>query len=376
MDLADGPPLPGPPAAGARRAARPLLVAAAWVVASLVYASHLYLFHTLRGAETTFSFQVVEALAHFGIWALLTPVVLALARAARGLAWPPRVALHLVLGLAIALVQVVAHALVDQLLLHDGGTTLALLVDRATRFFTRTYYANVLLYLALVAGADLVEAGKRRRARAAELERDLAQARLDALRLQLQPHFLFNALNAVSSLIPRDPAAAQRMVARLGDLLRRVLDEASAGEIPVAREVELARCYLAIEEVRFGDRLRVETAVEPGLEAALVPGLLLQPLLENAVRHGIARRPEGGTVSLAVERAGHRLRLRVRNDGRGLGAGGGRGLGLDNVRGRLARLHPRDHRLDLVESPSGEVEAVVELPLVFAPPGEGEGAGG
>lgn len=351
-----------------RRRAFWALVVAGWGVASVVYASHLYLFHTLRGAETRFGFQLAEAVAHFGVWAALTPAVLALARA-RPLPsrrWPRHLAFHLGAGLAVALAQLALHTVLDHLWIHGGAGGLAGFAERFSKLFTRTGFANVLLYFALVVAVGAVEQAHRRRLREAELQRHLAQAQLDALRLQLQPHFLFNALNSVSALIPEDAAAAQRMVARLSDLLRRALDPANAGEVPLSRELEAARSYLDVEEVRFQDRLRVEVSVPAELGGAAVPGLLLQPLLENAVRHGIARRPGGGRIELAAEARGDRLRLVVRDDGDGpedAPRAGGLGIGLANVRARLVQIYGEDHRLELRELAAGGAEAMVEIPL-------------
>lgn len=366
--------LGSPPGAVGRL--RPLVwLAAAWALASLVYGSHLYLFHTLRGAETRLAFQMREAALHLGIWALLTPLVLLLARRRPILGPTPLRGLvfHVAVGVLVAAVQIGAHGVADLVLLHGGRTDPVALLERVVRLFTRTFYANVFLYFALVLGVNALENAQRRRAQTAELRRDLVQSQLDALRLQLRPHFLFNALNSLASLIPRDPARAEQMVLRLSDLLRRVLDPASADRIPLERELDLARSYLAVEEVRFSDRLSVEIEVEPELERALVPGLVLQPLLENAIRHGISARPGPGTVEVVARRRGDRLLLVVRDDGVGLaGEDATEGIGLGNVRTRLETLSPGS-RLDLLDRPGGGTEATVEIPLELAPEGSDGG---
>lgn len=364
------PPAPAPlPGAPWPRIPVAVTTTLAWAAGTLVYATHLYLYHRLQKQPDSFTLELGEAAAHFGVWALLTPVVLGLAARADLLdrRWPRRLAHHLPLALGLAALQLLLHTLLDHLLLHAGGLDLAAFAARLRGFFARTYYANVAVYFALVLGSNGLDLAQRRKSREAELERHLAQAQLDSLRRQLQPHFLFNALNAVSALIADDPTAAQRMVARLGELLRLALNQGSAAEVPLSRELELARCYLAIEQVRFGDRLHVDVEVEPGTEGALVPGLLLQPLLENAVRHGIARRPGPGRIEVRVRAAGGRLRLQVRDDGEGLGAAGGGaaggGLGLANAQARLAGLYGAAQSLELRPLPGGGTEVVVELPL-------------
>jgi two-component system, LytTR family, sensor kinase len=359
-----------PSAAGPRTAAHRArwlavaLIAGGWGIAALVYATHLYLYHTLRGARTTMGFQLLEALAHFGPWAALTPLVLYLARRwpllDRG--WPRRLFLHVAVGAVVALLQLALHAALDHGLLHGAAGGWEGLLDRFGKLLARTYYANLLVYLALVVGAAAIERSRRARAREAELERALTQSQLDALRLQLQPHFLFNALNAVSGLIADEPDMAQRMVARLADLLRLALDPANAGEVSLARELELARAYLAIEEVRFGERLTVVVSVEPGVERAAVPGLLLQPLLENAVRHGIARQRGAGRLELRAERHDGRVRLTVRDDGGGPDGVATPGIGFANVTSRLQRIYGEDHGFSFGPAPGGGSEAVVEVP--------------
>lgn len=182
--------------------------------------------------------------------------------------------------------------------------------------------------------------------RAARLEGRLAQARLDALRLQLHPHFLFNTLNAVAALAGSDPPRAQRMLARLSDLLRQTLESDGVAEVPVDRELALLAPYLEIQRMRFEDRLRVREEVAPETRAALVPALLLQPLVENAVQHGASRRPEGATVVVRIARRGDRLVLEVEDDGPGPTAHPPvDGIGLANTRARLAQLYPDAYRL-------------------------------
>jgi len=357
------------------------LAALAAAGGSLIYATHLYLYHRLQEEPASFMLELAEAAAHFGAWAILVPPVIWMGERWPLIdrRWPRRLPLHLAMGLVVALAQLLLHTLLDQGLVH-GWTGVDQFREEARRFFVRTYYANVVVYLGLVVGVGMLAWARQRRAREAELERHLTHAQLDALRQQLQPHFLFNALNAVSTLIAEEPAAAQRMVARLAELLRHALDVRNAAEVPLWREMELAASYLAIEQVRFGDRLSVAVDVSPVAQAAMVPGLLLQPLLENAVRHGLARRPGPGRLEVTASAEADRLHLRVVDRGATIAGrqpaanaapdppGAARdstvrgGVGLVNVRARLRHLYGDAQRVDLVSTPEGSVVDVL-LPL-------------
>jgi sensor histidine kinase YesM len=239
------------------------------------------------------------------------------------------------------------------------------------------YYVNVLLrwfhvlllVYAAIAGCahaiDLYRKYRRRELEATRLQARLAHARLDALRAQLQPHFLFNTLNTVANLVRKgDRDGAVRTIAGLSDLLRLVLDGSHDDEVPLRAEVDFARRYLGLEQARFADRLVVEVDVSPDTEGALVPNLLLQPIVENAVRHGIARRPGAGRIRIEAARVEEHLVVRVTDDGPGPGNGTeGRGLGLGNTRQRLEELYGDAQHLELRAAEDGG--AVVEIVLPF-----------
>ena len=191
-------------------------------------------------------------------------------------------------------------------------------------------------------GARRLEAAREQEVRTAQLESSLARAELRSLRLQLQPHFLFNALNTISATMYDDPAAADEMLDRLSELLRASLRTAQTDEVPLRSELEVLDCYLAIMRARFGDRLRVELAVEPGVEDALVPSMILQPLVENAIRHGNVERAGSGHVTLRAARCDGGLRLVVEDDGPGSADGDDvldKGLGLSATAERLQLLY-------------------------------------
>jgi LytS/YehU family sensor histidine kinase len=205
---------------------------------------------------------------------------------------------------------------------------------------------------------------------ASQLQGQLAHAQLQALRMQLNPHFLFNALNSISMLVRGGRSAeAVRMLAGLGDLLRGVLEEERPNEVPLREELNFLTRYLAIEQIR-ADRLQVRMEVAPELMDARVPNLILQPLVENAIRHGISRSSAAGLVEIGAWRENGSLLLSVRDDGPGLAAGaeGREGVGLANVRARLARMYGDQQGLEMENAEGGGTRVTLRLPhRLFAP---------
>lgn len=208
------------------------------------------------------------------------------------------------------------------------------------------------------------------RAREGELHAELSRreavdARLEALQARTNPHFLFNSLNAIAGLVPLDPERAERAIETLSLAMRYALDSTRTPFVSLERELEAAREYLELERLRFGDRLRLELDVEPGLGPAPVPPLSLQPLVENAVRHGIAQREEGGELRVTVAREGARLLLRVDDDGPGPGASTQKGTGtaLRDLRSRLDLLYGDTASLDVESGPEGGCRVDLRVPL-------------
>ncbi len=208
---------------------------------------------------------------------------------------------------------------------------------------------------------------RERETQAAQLEARLSDAQLRALRAQLNPHFLFNTLNAATALLHRDPDAADAMLTRLGELLRLTLRAEPEHEVPLRDELALLERYLAIMRIRFADRVAVRCDVDPRVAAALVPSFILQPLVENAFEHGVARLQRPGRVEVAARADGGALVLTVRDDGPGPGAAGGParpdGVGLANARRRLAELYGARGALALRDAPGGGTLVEVRLPL-------------
>jgi LytS/YehU family sensor histidine kinase len=203
------------------------------------------------------------------------------------------------------------------------------------------------------------------------MERSFSEARLTALRMQLDPHFFFNALNTISAQVERDPRLARTMIEHLGDLLRLSLDARDRQEIPLAEELAFLEHYVAIQKIRFAESLRIEIQVAPPLKYALVPSLILQPLVENAIRHGISPRSSGGTVMVTAERDTNHVEIRIADDGVGLPTGWtmekSLGTGLVVTRERVLGLYPHGNgRFFVRPRIGGGTEVEISLPLRFA----------
>ena len=333
-------------------------------------------------------FDWEQARTHWAVWMLWPPlfpafyllvrgVPLDVARRAKGLG------VYAAAALVILLVHVTLHLILFMYLppsqakwvetMADGPVPGNVPSEVLIRVFWETLADRVHGYAFMLAATIGLEyhhrAGENAR-RAAELEAQLAQAQLQALKMQLQPHFLFNALNSVSALLHTDPAAADRMIARLGDFLRLTLHNAAQMEVPLEDEVRYVSCYLAIQEVRFRDRLTTQISVAPDVTRALVPNLILQPLVENAICHGIEPLAGAGRITIAAERVNGRVRLEVADNGRGPSAASRptRGLGLANTAARLRALYGEQQRFEAGDVAGEGFRVIVEMPYQTAEP--------
>ena len=234
-----------------------------------------------------------------------------------------------------------------------------------TYWLVSTLALQFFVYCAIVAAAHGVVYYERSRERD-HLAARLADVRLQLLSMQLQPHFLFNTLNTIAELFHEDPEAADYMIAGLSDLLRRTLELGPTQEIPLHAELDLLGRYLDIQKARFGDRLVVTIVVDDDARIASVPVLLLQPLVENAIRHGLAERVSSGRIDIAARRDGARLVITVTDDGLGAAtqiASGNERVGLGNTRARLEALYGSQHRLELANAPERGARVSLEVPF-------------
>ncbi len=309
------------------------------------------------------------------VWVMLVPVALWLRRRFPIERNTLRKALpvHLFAVLALS----VAHAgigLVLTQLIMTGGLDLSMLPLRLAASWLSNLPFCALFYgmvLGIGSALDYYRQFRERELRASQLETQLAQAQLQMLKMQLHPHFLFNTLNGITGLVrDNDNAAAVQMLVGLSDLLRQTLDNSGKQEVSLSEELEWLELYLKLQQMRFSDRLQVSINAAPETLDALVPNLIMQPLVENAIRHGLAGRAAPGLVSLTAKRTGERLELRVCDDGVGLPEywqlETGSGLGLANTVARLRQLFGADFELAIQNRAQGGVEARVSIPLRIA----------
>ena len=348
---------------------RALLAAVLWTTIGFVFA--------LPSLSTpqTWRQQLLSYLALWWSWGLLAFFIVALdARLPfSGAQLGRRIAAHLPLSLVYTSLLVYLLAAVRALLGLEPWATLQnphLLLNALHGMFPWSW----LIYWVIV-GAWQAYCYYQRylssELRRERLERQFGEARLNALRMQLHPHFLFNALNTISSQVERDPRLARRMIEHLGDLLRLSLESRDKQEVPLAEELEFLEHYLAIQKIRFGDHLNVELAIAPEVKLASVPSLFLQPLVENAIRHGLSQRSTRGTVTISAERLDHSVKIRVLDDGVGLPPQWhletSAGLGLTVTRERIAGLYPNGGSQLLIRNrEGGGTEVEIKLPFRVA----------
>lgn len=354
---------------GSTRSRTWLLVTIGWTVVPFVLVVAV---DWMRGVEPRLPTPslLLFSLFFWWAWVPLTFLVLALGRRFPPLASIRHALLHLGVSLAVAMLIHPYLALVSALL--PLGISPAEVLGRMFDPFGGLGALFQLIYwlvLAASRGWSRIDRARRRHAQ-------LTEARLEALESQLQPHFLFNTLNTIATLMDEDVERARAMIVGLGDLLRASLESRATSQIPLAEELELVQLYLDIEASRFEDRLTIETDVADDTRNVLVPHLLLQPLVENAIRHGIGGSPDAGLLRIATRKHGGSIEIRIEDDGPGTNVpetGGpnttnddGHGIGLGNVRARLDELHGPAARLDLrPRQPRGTV-VTVALPYRLA----------
>lgn len=334
-----------------------------------------YFESTFRDSPASFPLLLALNLSYWYSWACLAPGVIWLGRRfpfdRRG--WRLSVGVHLV-GVFLATTLHVALTVGSRFAImsvtgKEGGTWLM----EAQRMYFLNFDWEMMTYWAILGLSYALRyhyEAQDRAIRASQLETRLVEAQLQSLQRQLQPHFLFNTLNTISTLMHRDVDAADNMIAKLGDLLRLSLKSVGVQEVTLKQELDFLGKYLEIEQTRFRDRLSVVVDVDATTLDVLVPNLILQPLVENAIKHGIGPRPTPGTVIITARRMRDTLEIEVRDDGVGLTGAKlfafNRGVGLTNTRSRLQRLYGSAHRFEFRQPPDGGLSVVIAVPLVEA----------
>jgi two-component system LytT family sensor kinase len=358
-----------------------LLICGLWAAFAAFYSAQSYYFRIAVGRPESLGSLLPRELFYVALWGLATPWILSIARRlpVDRRNWHVRIPAHVGLAFVFAIAQRSIYDATRMGLRARGegvfdGSALGQSVIGSFDYGMFLYFIVLLIGLAL----GYYERFQREQEGTSRLRADLAAARLSTLQMQLQPHFLFNTLNAIAVLIRTDPDAAGKMVGRLGDFLRATLENRDVRLIPLRRELELLDTYLEIEGVRFGDRLRIEREVDPRVLDATVPFLILQPLVENAIRHGIGENPGPGMIGIGARPDGGFLVLEVRDNGdaapKRRGSEAGHGLGLANTRARLRELYGDRQDAQLTTDAGGGAVATLRLPLqsLSAPPPAGE----
>lgn len=339
-----------------------------WTLFGLFFASQVLINRAYRGRPLNFWHTLSTWLVCAYIWAALTPLVLYLSRRFRIERGRLRnLLIHLVASLGFSLIQLGAY--ITAISFADPLTQP--FADVFQEFIVTGLHFNLLTYWALVSvshAADYYRKYRERELSASQLRAQLANAQLSALKMQLHPHFLFNTLNAIAMLVRKSSnKEAINMLSGLSDLLRHSLENIDAQEVSLKEELEFLKLYLEIEQVRFNDRLRVRIEVEQETLAALVPTLILQPLVENAIRHGIGKRSAASVLEISARRENGRLRLQVRDDGPGLSANAskpvGSQIGITNTRERLRQLYGEAQTFELCNAIGGGAVATLEVPF-------------
>jgi signal transduction histidine kinase len=336
----------------------------AWTALALFFGISLWLNYIALGREAHLGASLRVSLSEWWIWALLTPIPIWLAQR-----WPPvrphligHMALHAVAGLIVAVVKVQTERVVR-----------TWIFGAAPYLLPSNLALHVLIYWAIVVltlGAAYYRRSRTRELEATRTEARLHEARLQLLASQLQPHFLFNALNTIAETVHEDPDRADRMIGSLSELLRATLQQ-DGHLVTLADELALADRYLAIQQARFGDRLQVDIHVPDEVRQYRVPRLILQPLLENAIHHGVSTRIAGGRVRIAAEQQDDALCLTIQDNGDvpdlvwraepSDRVGGG--IGLSNTQARLAAMYGERARLDVASASGGGTTVTITVPV-------------
>ena len=354
-----------------RRAA---LLFVAWTLVGLVFAAVSY---GVALSQNDKRFGIAASLklnlVLFYLWGVFSPLILRFCRRFR--IEFRRLSIR---NLTVHVPAIVLFAAVHETLLlailwsiaPSARGELATITDYYARHFGYGFYIDLIIASLIVIGAHALlyyDDFRTSELQQSSLKAQLAQAQLRALKMQVHPHFLFNTLHSISSLVLEDPPKANSMIAQLGDFLRLTLENSNQQLVSLKEETEFLSCYLEIEQVRFGDRLTVALELEPQTLSVQVPHLILQPVVENAIQHAIAPRTARGHINIEAKRLNNLLRLEVRDDGPGIASNdallGTEGVGLSNVRARLHQIYGSNFRFELMNARNGGLTVVMEIPF-------------
>ncbi|HLA94843.1 MAG TPA: histidine kinase, partial [Pyrinomonadaceae bacterium] len=341
-----------------------------WTLLALFFASQVSLQSQLSENPTPFWRVLAWQLASGYVWFAISPIILWLGNAFpfdNG-KWKTSVPIHLVASIVIAIGQLSIDAYLLPKLGYMQRYADASYFQIFKIFLLVNVHFGVAIYWGVLGFQQAIKYYQKYRERelkTSQLEARLAQSRLQVLKMQLHPHFLFNTLNAISELIHRDADTADRMITDLSDLLRMSFESLEVQEVPLKQELEFLRKYLEIEQTRFHDRLKIEMDIAPDTLDASVPNMILQPLVENAIKHGISPRATGGRIDIEAIRHNGHLQITVKDDGLGITgdvADISEGVGLSNTKRRLKHLYGEDHQFDFQSNLDGGVKVNLKIP--------------
>ena len=354
---------------------------AGWTVVGFFFCSQALVQKFLTREPTPWQHYLISWMVGVNLWALVTPVVLWLGHRfpIERRNWIRRVLLHLPISAGISFGQLLVESLILYHL-HLFPNFMTGIIPTLVFLMTLGFHQGIMTYFLLLGGQygfdyyhkylEREKEALRLELNTSQLKTQLAHAQLSALKMQLQPHFLFNTLNAIMVLVRQQKGKqAEEMLARLGDLLRCVLEDVDAQEVSLRRELEYLQLYLSIEQVRFPDRLRAEISADQSILDAAVPQMGLQPIVENAIRHGIGKSSAAGRIQINAVRLNDMLEIKIKDDGPGLADKRSverSGIGLSNTRARLQQLYGDSAKLNIENGESGGVVVTMALPYHLA----------
>ncbi len=345
----------------------------------ITFAVQGYIYANQKGYPLTWRDSFVEQIPFWLVWGLLAPLIFRFVQRMPldRERWVINVLKHIPASMVFSLIHMTIYLIILAILkereLMEASSSTSTFIALITKLNFGMRMWSYLMLAAFAYAADFYQRYQEGAIRTSQLETQLAQAQLQALKMQLHPHFLFNTLNSISALLRKNVEAADRMIARLGDFLRLTLRNAGTQEVTMQQELEFLKCYLDIERIRFQDRLTVEINVQPEASKAKVPNLILQPIVENAIRHGIATHTELGRIEISASCENGWLEMRVSDNGPGLprkddgAANITEGVGIKNTRSRLQQLYGETYRFELADASGGGLEVQVRIPLRLEP---------
>ncbi|MCP4723839.1 MAG: hypothetical protein GY863_02325 [bacterium] len=338
-----------------------------FILLAIFFSGETYFSYLLEGKTISFLSNLKLSLTNWLVWAVLSIFIIMLARRVPIdlKNWYYSIPLHLIFAFSFAAVHAFIFHIVAMMIKSAPIWDLHMILVQ----LIKEIVFNMLVYWIVIGLCMLTDYQRKNREhvlRTSQMETQLAQAQLEVLKMQLHPHFLFNTLHAISALVKKDPALADRMIGRLGDLLRMTLDRSGEQEILLKEELEFLKLYLEIEKTRFQDRLNVNLNIDKNALDCAVPNLLLQPLVENSIKHGIAKKSSAGEININTEFKDNKLKITINDNGSGLRESADtqlkEGFGLSNTRKRLEQLYGDQHRFYIENSESGGVNVTLVIP--------------